>query len=73
LLAAAIIYNVKNTIVYVADKPPTKKMNYFATRFGQKIVYIPISILNQKKLARIRRFHVLDGHNRREDADKYIW
>jgi hypothetical protein len=29
--------------------------------------------LNQKKLARIRRFHVLDGHNRREDADKYIW
>lgn len=73
LLAAAILYNVKNSVVYVAEKPPSQKMNYFASRFGQKIIFIPISTLNQKKLSRIRRFHVLDGHNRREDADKYIW
>ncbi len=73
LLASAIIYNTKNVVVYVADKPQSQKMNYFASRFGQKIVYIPISSLNQNKLSRIRRFHVLDGHHRREDADKYIW
>jgi hypothetical protein len=73
LLAAAIIYNVKNSVVYVAEKNHSSKMNYFASRFGQKIIYIPITTLNQKKLSRIRRFHVLDSHNRRKDADKYIW
>ncbi len=73
LLASAIIYNQKNVVIYVADKPQSSKMNYFASRFGQKIVYIPISTLNHHKLSRIRRFHVLDGYERRKDADKYIW
>lgn len=73
LLAAAIIYNQKNTVVYVAEKPHSSKMNYFASRFGQKIIYIPIRTLNQAKLNRIKRFHVLNGHDKRKDAHKYIW
>lgn len=73
LLASGIIYNQKNVVIYVADKPQSSKMNYFASRFGQKIVYIPISTLNHNKISRIRRFHVLDGHDKRKDADKFIW
>lgn len=73
LLAAAVIYNQKNSVVYVAEKPHSSKMNYFASRFGQKIIYIPIRTLNQAKLNRIRRFHVLSGHDKRKDAHKYIW
>ncbi|MCS7204391.1 MAG: hypothetical protein NZ853_01700 [Leptospiraceae bacterium] len=73
LLAAAILYNTKSVVIYVADKPHSQKMNYFASRFGQKIAYIPISTLNQEKISRIRRFHVLSDHSKRKDADKYIW
>lgn len=73
LLSAGILFNQKNSIVYVAEKPQSSKMNYFASRFGQKIIYIPIRTLNQKKLNRIRRFHVLSGHDKRKDAEKYIW
>ncbi len=73
LLSAGILFNQKNSVVYIAEKPQSPKMNYFASRFGQKIIYIPIRTINQQKLNRIRRFHVLSGHDRRKDADKYIW
>ncbi len=73
LLMAAIDYSVKPIVVYLASKPPRSQMKSFAKRFGKKIVYIPIGQLSPITLNKIRVFHVLDGYDKREIADEYIF
>ncbi len=73
LLMAAIDYAVKPLIVYVAAKPPRSIMKSFAKRFGKKLVYIPIGQLSPIILNKLRVFHVLDSHDKREIAEDYIF
>ncbi len=73
LLMAAIDYAVKPVIVYVASSPPRSILKSFARRFGKKIVYLPIGQLSSVTLNKLRAFHVLDGHDKREIADEYIY
>jgi hypothetical protein len=73
LLMAAIDYAVKPVIVYVASSPPRSILKSFARRFGKKIIYIPIGQLSPITLNKLRAFHVLDGHDKREIADEYIY
>jgi hypothetical protein len=73
LLAAAIEFNEKNAVVHLSDRPPSAKLQQIAGRFGQKIIHIPLSSVNPVTLGRVRRFHVLDSHDRRNDAGDYIW
>jgi hypothetical protein len=72
LLTAAIDYAVKPIIVYVAAKPPRTALKSFAKRFGKKLVYIPIGQLSPVTLNKLRLFHVLDGHEKREIAGEFI-
>ncbi|MBA3237957.1 MAG: hypothetical protein H0T62_06345 [Parachlamydiaceae bacterium] len=72
LLVAAIDYAVKPLVVYVAAKPPRSLIKSFAARYGKKIVFIPISQLSPVMLNKIRVFHVLDGYDKRHNADEYI-
>lgn len=73
LLAAAIDYAIKPVVVYVAASPPRTLLKNFARRYGKKVVYIPIGQLSPVILNKIRVFHVLDGHNRRDIASEYIF
>lgn len=73
LLAAAIDYAVKPIIVYVASKPPRTLLKSLAKKFGKKVVYIPIGQLSPITLNKLRVFHVLDGHARRDVASDYIF
>lgn len=73
LLMAAIDYAVKPIVVYVAGKPPSTKLKSYASRFGKKVVYIPIGQLSPVTLNKIRVFHVLDGHDKRSIADEYVY
>jgi hypothetical protein len=73
LLMAAIDYAVKPIVVYVASKPPRTVLKSFARRFGKKVVYIPIGQLSPITVKRIKTFHVLDGHDKRNIADDYIY
>lgn len=73
LLMAAIDYAVKPVIVYVSASPPRSLLKSFARRFGKKIIYIPIGQLSPITLNKLRAFHVLDGHDKREIADEYIY
>ncbi|MCE5318332.1 MAG: hypothetical protein LLG04_13360 [Parachlamydia sp.] len=72
LLTAAIDYAVRPLIVYVAARPPRSALKSFARRFGKKLVYIPIGQLSPVTLNRLRAFHVLDGHEKRDIAGEYI-
>jgi hypothetical protein len=73
LLMAAIDYAIKPIVVYVAAKPPRSALKSFAKRFGKKIVYVPIGQLSPITLNKLRIFHVLDGHDKRQIADEYIY
>lgn len=73
LLMAAIDYAVKPIIVFVAEKAPRSKMKSFANRFDKKIVYIPLGQLSAIMRNKIRVFHVLDGHDKREIAGDYVF
>ncbi|MEQ9365407.1 MAG: hypothetical protein RIF32_14265 [Leptospirales bacterium] len=73
LLAAAIEYNEKKAVVHLAERPPARRLVRLAARFGQKVVHIPLSTINPVLLARIRRFHVLDSRDRRDEAGDYIF
>jgi hypothetical protein len=73
LLMAAIDYAVSPLIVYVAASPPRTWFKSYARRYGKKLVYVPIGQLSPITLQKIRIFHVLDGHGRRDGASEYIF
>lgn len=72
LLMAAIDYSMKPIVVYVAETPPRTAMKSFARRFGKKVVYLPIGQLSPITLNKLRTFHVLDSHDKRDVAGEYI-
>jgi hypothetical protein len=73
LLAAGLDYSVEKLVVYVASKPPRSLFRTLADRLGHKILYIPLGQLSPTKLKKLRVLHVLDGHQRRNEAKDYIW
>jgi hypothetical protein len=73
LLLAALDYSLERIVVYVAARPPRSIFRTIAGRLGRKIIYIPIGQLSPVALKKIRVFHVLDGHDRRETAREYLW
>jgi hypothetical protein len=73
LLAAAIEYNDKNAVVHLSNRPPAPILVSAAGRLGQKIIHIPLSSMDPVRLGRVRRFHVLDSKDRRQDAGDFVW
>jgi len=73
LLMAAIDYSVKPLVTYVAKKPPRSILKSYASRFGKKVVYIPLGQLSPIQLDKLRVFHVLDGYQKRDIAGEYIY
>jgi len=73
LLMAAIDYSEDRIIAYIANQPPRYEMKTFAARRAKHVLYIPQGQLSPISLKRIRQFHVLAGHNKREIAKDYIF
>jgi hypothetical protein len=73
LLLAGLDYSIHRYVVYVAARPPRSIYRQIAWRLGRQILYIPIGQLPSDKLKKIRVVHVLDSHERRKEAAKYIW
>jgi len=73
LLLAGLDYSLQKYVVYVAAKPPRSVFRNIAARFGRTIVYIPIGQLSPVTLKKMRVVHVLDGYDKREIAQDYIW
>ncbi|MGE5196567.1 MAG: hypothetical protein ACM3JI_04485, partial [Anaerolineae bacterium] len=72
LLMAAIDYAVSDVIVYAAKRTPRSYFKQFASRFGKKVIYLPLGQFSQNFRNKVRYFHVLDGHDKRIIADDYI-
>jgi hypothetical protein len=72
LLLAGIDYCAERSIVYVAARPPPRRVAALARRTGKQIVYLPIGQLSPLTLRKIRVFHVLEGRRVRAYAADYI-
>jgi hypothetical protein len=72
LLMAAIIYAQKKFITYVAKKPPSSVYTSIASKFGIKIIHIPLDRFNPVSLHALRNLHLLAGKQTRKYAHKYI-
>jgi hypothetical protein len=73
LLLAAIDYSLERRVVYVAARPPRARMRQIAAMLNRQILFIPLGALSPEKLRKIRVLHVLDSHQRRRIASRYIW
>lgn len=73
LLMAALDYSLEKDVVYAAAHPPRSYMKQLAARYGKRIIYVPLGSLSPVSLKKLRVFHVLHGHNKREIAKDYIW
>ena len=73
LLLAGLDYSEHRHVVYVAAKPPRSIFKSWAGRIGRQIVYLPIGSLSPVTLKKLRVFHVLSGHDKREIAGEYLW
>jgi hypothetical protein len=73
LLMAGLDYSMQKMVVYVAAKPPRSIFRSIAAHLNRRIVYVPIGALSPSKLKRLRVVHVLDSHQRRDEAKGHIW
>ncbi|MDB2614270.1 hypothetical protein N9Y92_03835 [Chlamydiales bacterium] len=72
LLMAAIDYSPLPLVVYSAERPPRSFFKNYAARYNKKLVYYPIGQISPLTRNKIRTFHVLGGHDKRNIADEYI-
>jgi hypothetical protein len=73
LLLAGLEYSMEKHVIYVAKSPPRSFIKQVASRWGKRIVYIPIGQLSPVKLKQIRTLHILAGKDKRAIAKDYIW
>ena len=72
LLAGAFFNTSEKHVAVVSPCPPKARWRRLARLFGRKIVHLPLQRFSQRTLARLRRFHVLNGKRVRTYAADYL-
>ena len=72
LLAGAFLHSRERHVAVVSPGPPPASWRRLARRFGKKIVPIPLDRFGGQLIARLRRFHVLNGKRVRSYAADFI-
>lgn len=72
LIAAACFHSRERHVVLVSPGLPGRRWRQIAKRFGRRLVHIPLSRFSQETLERLRRVHVLNGHEVRSYAAEFI-
>ncbi len=72
LIAGAACHSREPHIVLVAPGPPKARWRQLARRFGKRLIPIPLARFNGATIDRLRRFHVLNGHEIRSYAARFI-
>ncbi len=72
LIAAGALHSQEPHIVLVTPVPPLARWRRIARSFNRRLVPIPLSRFSGQTVDRLRRFHVLNGHEIRSYATKFI-
>lgn len=72
LIAAAALHSQELHIVLVSPIPPRAAWRRIVRSFHRRLVTIPLTRFSGQTVDRLRRFHVLNGHEIRSYAAKFI-
>ncbi len=72
LIAGACFHSKERYIALVSPSPPKTRWRQIARLYKKHLIYIPIGRFSGETIARIRRFHVLNGKDIRSYAAQFI-
>ena len=72
LVAGALLHSHERYVALVSPTPPRLRWRQIARRFGKRLVFIPLHRFSGQTVDRLRRFHVLNGHEIRSYAARFI-
>ena len=72
LLAAALFHSREKQIALLSASPPGAGWRRLAARFKRRIIHVPLSRFGAETIEKLRIVHVLNGHEVRSWADKFI-
>ncbi len=72
LIAGAAAHSLSPYFTVVSPGPPRLQWKRIAGKFQRKLIPIPLSRFSGQTIARLRQFHVLNGHDIRGFASKFI-
>jgi hypothetical protein len=72
LIAAGSVHSRESHVALVSPVPPRARWRQIARHFGRRLVPIPLSRFSGQLIDRLRRFHVLNGHEIRSFAAQFI-
>jgi hypothetical protein len=72
LIAAAAVHSRETHLALVSPIPPRARWRQIVRRYRRRLVTIPLSRFSGQTVERLRRFHVLNGHDIRSYAAKFI-
>jgi hypothetical protein len=72
LIAGGALHSLEPHVVLVSPVPPPARWRRIARQFHRRLVTIPLSRFSGQTLDRLRRFHVLNGHEIRSYAARFI-
>lgn len=72
LIAAAAMHSQESHIALVSPIPPLARWRRITRRFDRRLLPIPLSRFSAQTIDRLRCFHVLNGHEVRSYASRFI-
>ena len=72
LIAGAALHSQEKHITLVSPVPPLARWKHIARKFERRLIPIALSRFSGQTVARLRRFHVLNGHEIRSFAGQFI-
>jgi hypothetical protein len=72
LLGGALLHSQERYVAVISPMRPPARWRLLARRSQKQLVSIPLSRFSKQTVDRLRRFHVLNGHEVRSYASKFI-
>ena len=72
LVAAACRYSRQRHVALLSSAPPGAAWRRMARHHGKRFVHLPLARFGRSTVEQLRVFHVLDGHEVRSYASKFI-
>jgi hypothetical protein len=72
LIAGAACHSREAHVVLVCPGPTRARWRHIARRFKKRLIHVPLGRFNGQTVDRLRRFHVLNGHEIRSYAARFI-
>ncbi len=72
LIYSATLFSETDEILYMANEKPSEKIKAIFKSFNKKMVYIPLRKIGQKKIEKLKTFHILENLELRKIAHRFI-